>query len=242
MSATGIGAAVRRKEDQPLHHRQGPLHRRHQPARARLRLFHPLAARARQDQDDRRQAAAKMPGVAGVFTGAEFAARQARQSDLRLDGAVERRLADEDGAARGARRRQGQLCRRCGRGRDRRYAGAGARMPPKKSSSITRCCPPSSIRPAPQQGRAAHSRSRAEQHDLQLASSATPTRPTRRSRTPSTSPNSNSSTTGWCRTPWSRARRSAEYDCGERPSDFVERDAESARRAARHCRLRRHGA
>ncbi len=59
----------------PLHHRQGPLHRRHQPARPDLRLFPPLAARARHDQSrstPRRPPA--MPGVLAVLTGAELAA------------------------------------------------------------------------------------------------------------------------------------------------------------------------
>ena len=39
----------------PLHHRQGPVHRRHQPAGRGARLVHPLAARPRQDQERRHQ-------------------------------------------------------------------------------------------------------------------------------------------------------------------------------------------
>ena len=40
----------------PLHHRQGPVHRRHQPAGPDLRVFRALAACARQDQADRHRA------------------------------------------------------------------------------------------------------------------------------------------------------------------------------------------
>ena len=57
----------------PLHHRQGPLHRRHQPARPSLRLFRPLPARSCDDQIDRQQGRFRMPGVVGVLTGAELA-------------------------------------------------------------------------------------------------------------------------------------------------------------------------
>ena len=74
MSGTGIGAAVRRKEDQPLHHRHGPLHRRHHPARPGCSPI--SSVRRTRTPRSRRStpgAAAKMPGVAGVFTGAQFA-------------------------------------------------------------------------------------------------------------------------------------------------------------------------
>ena len=53
-------------------------------------------------------AAAAMPGVLAVLTGAELAGRQDRQSDLRLDDPFQGRLADEDGAASGDRR--GKAC------------------------------------------------------------------------------------------------------------------------------------
>ena len=56
MSVTGIGASVKRKEDIRFHHRQGPLHRRHQPAGPGLRLFLAFAAlRTRDDRQDRRR-------------------------------------------------------------------------------------------------------------------------------------------------------------------------------------------
>ena len=51
MSATGIGAAVRRKEDRRFITGTGPLHRRYQSAGAGLRLFPSFAARARDHQD-----------------------------------------------------------------------------------------------------------------------------------------------------------------------------------------------
>ena len=169
MSATGIGASVRRKEDQRFitgkGHYTDDINR---PGQAAIYFIRSPHAHAKIKNIDT-AAAAKMPGVAGVFTGEQFAAGQARQSDLRLDGAVERRLADENGAARGARRRQGQSCRRRGRGGDRRYFGAsqGCRRESRRR-----------LRAAARRGRsdqscakrrAAHSRQRAEQHHLQLA-------------------------------------------------------------------------
>ena len=72
-------------------------------------------------------AARKMPGVVAVLTGARARHRQDRQSDLRLDDPFQGRLADEDGAASGARGGQGELRRRRGRRGDRRDAWRKAR-------------------------------------------------------------------------------------------------------------------
>ena len=62
--------------------------------------------------------------------------------------------------------------------------------------------------------RAADPRGRAEQHDLPVASRRRQGGRRGLQAAPSTSPSSTSSTTGWCRTRWSRAPRSAEYDAG----------------------------
>ena len=98
----------------PFHHRQGPVHRRRQRGRARPA---PCSCARRTRTPGSRASTPRrgeaMPGVLAVLTGAELADRQDRQSDLRLDDPFQGRLADEDGAASGARRRQGQLCRRC---------------------------------------------------------------------------------------------------------------------------------
>ena len=125
MSATGIGAAVRRKEDQRFitgkGHYTDDINR---PGQA-PRLFRALAARPRQDQEHRRQGGGRDARRARGAHRRRACRRQDRQSHLRLDDPFQGRLADEDGAASGDRARQGLLCRRSGRGRDRRDAGAG---------------------------------------------------------------------------------------------------------------------
>ncbi len=125
MSATGIGAAVRRKEDQRFitgkGHYTDDVNR---PGQA-SRVFRALAARARQDQEHRQQGRGRDAGRAGRAHRRRACRRQDRQSHLRLDDPFQGRLADEDGAASGDRPRQGLLCRRSGRGRHRRDAGAG---------------------------------------------------------------------------------------------------------------------
>ena len=127
MSATGIGAAVRRKEDFRFITGKG------QYTDDVVRPGETRAVFVRSPH-----AHAKIKSI-DVERGEENAGRgrrahrrrarhrQDRQSDLRLDDPFQGRLADEDGAASGARRRQGQPCRRCGRGGDRRDAWRRAR-------------------------------------------------------------------------------------------------------------------
>ena len=113
MSATGIGAAVRRKEDFRFITGKGQytddivrpgetraVFVRSPHAHAKIKSIDVSAAQehARRARGAHRRAARH---------------RQDRQPDLRLDDPFQGRLADEDGAASGARRRQGQLCRRC---------------------------------------------------------------------------------------------------------------------------------
>src|ERR1700720_2380123 len=73
MSATGIGASVRRKEDQRFIHGKGhytdDINR---PGQAAIYFIRSPHAHAKIKHIDT-AAAAKMPGVAGVFTGEEFA-------------------------------------------------------------------------------------------------------------------------------------------------------------------------
>src|ERR1700688_1019123 len=73
MSATGIGASVRRKEDQPFitgkGHYTDDLNR---PGQAAIYFIRSPHAHAKIKTIDT-AAAAKMPGVTGVFTGAQFA-------------------------------------------------------------------------------------------------------------------------------------------------------------------------
>ena len=73
MSATGIGASVRRKEDQRFTGKGHYTDDINRPGQAAI-YFIPLAPRPRQDQEIDTAAAAKMPGVAAcVFTGEQFA-------------------------------------------------------------------------------------------------------------------------------------------------------------------------
>ncbi len=127
MSATGIGAAVRRKEDIRFITGKGQYTDDvTRPGETRAVFVRSPHAHAKIKSIDV-SAAKKMPGVVAVLTGAAARHRQDRQPDLRLDDPFQGRLADEDGAASGARGRQGQPRRRRRRGRDRRDAGAGAR-------------------------------------------------------------------------------------------------------------------
>jgi aerobic carbon-monoxide dehydrogenase large subunit len=73
MTATGIGAACAQGR-LPLHHRQGPVHRRHQPSGQAYAYFlrspHAHARISRSIDTGRRG----MPGVLAVLTGADIAA------------------------------------------------------------------------------------------------------------------------------------------------------------------------
>ena len=125
MSGTGIGAAVRRKEDRRFitgtGHYTDDIIRPGQVFAYFMRSPHAHAKIKTIDAG----AAAKMPGVAGVFTGAQYA--EDKLGNLICGWTV----LSKDGSPmkmaphRGARRRQGQLCRRRGCGRDGRYAGTG---------------------------------------------------------------------------------------------------------------------
>ena len=73
MAETGIGA-LRQAQGRPaLHHRQGPVHRRHQPPRPDLGRFRALAARARHHQEDRRRGRAEVARLPRRLTGDDIA-------------------------------------------------------------------------------------------------------------------------------------------------------------------------
>ncbi len=164
---------------------------------------------------------------------------------------VQGRLAHEDGAASSALRSTRQTMSvmpvAVVIARD---VGAGQGRSRESHQSSTRSCRRSPIRPRPPQRRAANSRGCTEQHDLQLAYRRCRCDGRLRSSLPSTSPPWSSSTTGWCRTRWSRARRlpitipaAKASRCGTRPQNphvarlvylGVHRHGARAQ-AARHC-------
>jgi hypothetical protein len=93
MSATGIGARTPQGRP-PLHHRPGPLYRRHQPARPGPCLFPALAACPCHHQVDRRQGGCQDAGRARHLHRRRSHCRQDRRADLRLDDPQQGRLAD----------------------------------------------------------------------------------------------------------------------------------------------------
>ena len=243
MSATGIGAAVRRKEDLRFITGKGQYTDDIIAAGRDPRPFRPLAARARQDQEaSTRKAAKEMPGVVAVLTGARSRRRQDRQSDLRLDDPFQGRLADEDVGASGDRRRQGQPCRRCGRGGDRRDAGAGARTRPRRSRSTTRCCRRSPIRP--RRRRRARRRSTTSRRTTRSTSGISATQKATdaafKSRQARHQARHHQQPAGAERD--RAARRDRRIRCRQRQLHALEHVAEPACGAARDRGLRRHGA
>ena len=138
MSATGIGAAVRRKEDHRFitgkGHYTDDINRPGQTYAYFVRSPH---AHATIKSIDAKAAAGNARRGGGAHR-RRTRRRQDRQSHLRLDDPFQGRLADEDGAASGARSRQGLPCRRSGRGGHRRNAGAGARRRREGQSRLRR--------------------------------------------------------------------------------------------------------
>ena len=182
-----------------------------------------------------------MPGVVAVLTGAELADRQDRQSDLRLDDPFQGRLADENGGASGARQRQGLPRRRCGRRSDRRDAGAGARRRREGQSRLCGAARGRRSRGGAKARRAANPRRRAEQYDLPMAS-----RRRQGGRRRVQGGQARHQARHRQQSPGAERDRAARGDrrlrCRHRRVHAVEHHAKSARRAARHRRLRRHGA
>ena len=209
MSATGIGAAVRRKEDQRFitgkGHYTDDVNR---PGQAHAYFLRSPHAHAK-IRKHRRQGGRRHAGRARGAHRRRACRRQDRQSHLRLDDHLQGRLADEDGAAPGDRPWQGEPCRRRGRGRRRRDAGAGEGRRREDQGRLRGAAGGGRSGQGAGQGRRRRStRSRRATPSIS-GTSATRRRSTPRSRRPSTSPGSTSSTTAWCRMRSSRAPRSA---------------------------------
>ena len=170
MSETGIGAAVRRKEDFRFITGKGQYTDDiSRPGQTYIYFVRSPHAHAKIRKIDSAEAKG-MPGVVAVLTGADLADRQDRQPDLRLDDHFEGRLADEDVGASGDRQRQGEPCRRCGRGRHRRDAGAGQGRGREGQGRLRGAARGRRSRQGAGGRRAADPRRRAEQHDLPVAS------------------------------------------------------------------------
>ena len=182
-----------------------------------------------------------MPGVVAVLTGADLADRQDRQSDLRLGDHVEGRLADEDVGASGDRQREGEPCRRRGRGGHRRDAGAGEGRGREGQGRLRGAARGRRSRQGAGARRAADPRRRAEQHDLPVASrrpegdrgGVQGRQPRHQARLRQQPPGAERDRA---------ARRDRRLRFRQRRADAVEHVAEPACRAPRHRGVRRHGA
>ncbi len=209
MSATGIGAAVRRKEDQRFITGKGH-YTTTSIARARaiayfLRSPHAHAKIKRIDA----KAAAALPGVLAVLTGADLAADKIGNLICgwmihSKDGSP-MKMAPHPAIAHG---------KACHVGDAVAVVIAETLAQAKDAAEAIKVdyeVLPAVADPAlaQAQGRAANPRGCAPRTRSISGTSATRRRPRPRSRRPSTSPSSTSSTTAWCRTRSSRARRSA---------------------------------
>ena len=241
MGETGIGAAVRRKEDFRFITGKGQytddisrpgqtyIHFVRSPhAHAKIKKIDATAAKAHA----RRGRGADRRGPRR---------RQDRQSDLRLGDHLEGRHADEDVGASGDRQREGEPRRRCGRGGRRRDAGAGQGRGRETRDRLRGAARRRRSRQGAGGRRAADPRGRAEQHDLPVASRRPEGGRSRvHGRQPRHQARLHQQPPGAERD--GAARRDRRLRCRQRRADAVEYDAEPACGAARHRGLRRHGA
>ena len=205
MSATGIGAAVRRKEDHRFitgkGHYTDDISRPGQTYAYFVRSPHAHATIKSIDT----KTASGMPGVVAVLTGAELAADKI--GNLICGWMIHSKDGSPMKMAPHPALASGKVC----------HVGdavavvvaetlAQARDAAEKVKVDYAVLPAVSDPAAAQkQGRAANSRGGAEQHHLSMASRRPQSGRCRVQVAPSTSPSSTSSITGWCRTPWSRA-------------------------------------
>ena len=210
MSATGIGAPVRRKEDFRFITGKGQYTDDVSRPGRPTPCF--CARRMRMPRSRAWTPSGEMPGVIAVLTGADLAADKIGGLICgwmihSKDGSP-MKMAPHPAIAVG----KVQPCRRSRRGGDRRNPGAGQGRRREGQGRLRRAAGGGrSGKALPR--RAADPRV-ARKHDLSTGTSAIRTRPMRPSRPQSTSPGSTSSTTAWCRMRWSRAPRSREYDSG----------------------------
>ena len=148
MTATGIGASVRRKEDHRFITGKGQyVDDINRPGQS-YAVFRALAACARHDQEDRHQRGrSEAPGVVGIFTGDDLAADKV--GGLICGWMIHSKDGSpmKAGAASGAGAGQGALCRRSCGGRHRRDAGAGARRGRAGRGRLRRAAARASISP-----------------------------------------------------------------------------------------------
>ena len=223
-----------------FHHWQRPLHRRHQPAGAGGDLFFRSPhAHARIKSIDT-AAAAKMPGVAGVFTGEQFAEDKLGNlicgwTVLSKDGSP-MKMAPHAALAAGKANHVGDAVAVV-------IADTLAQAKDAAEKVVVDYEPlPAVVDLTKLRKKARRSFMRARRTTRStIGISATRPRPKRRSRTPSTSQ------TRIHQQPAGTECHGAAGGAGrirfrERPSDLVERDAEPACRPPRDRRLCRHGA
>ena len=182
MSATGIGAAVRRKEDLRFITGQGrytdDINR---PGQAHAYFLRSPHAHATIKSIDTTAAAGDARRARHLHR-RRPRRRQDRRPDLRLDDPLQGRLADEGRPASGARPGQGALCRRPRRRRRRRDA---ARRPRDAAEAIVvdyEVLPAVVDTAKAVEARAAGPRRRAGQHRVSTGTSATRPRPRRPSQ------------------------------------------------------------
>ena len=191
--------------------RQGPLHRRHQPARAGARALPALGRGARADPQDRHRGGARRCRACSRSSPARTSPRRRRHA-LRLAGHRPDGSADEGAEAPGAGRGQGAPRRRPGRRGGRRDAGRRRATRPRRSSVDIEALPAVvDMRAALEPRRAAGARRARRQPLLRLGLHRGQPRRGRRGVRGGAARRrrSSSSTTGWCRTRWSRAPPSA---------------------------------
>ncbi len=170
MSATGIGASVKRKEDIRFITGKGHyVDDINRPGQAYAYFLRSPHAHATIDKIDASAALKARRASSRCFTGDDIAADKVGGLHLRLDDPFEGRLADEGGRASRAGARQGALCRRPRRRRHRRHLCAGARRGREDRRRLRRAAGRRRHRDRRQSRPAAGARRRAQQHRLQLA-------------------------------------------------------------------------
>ena len=215
MSATGIGASVKRKEDIRFITGKGHyVDDINRPGQA-YAYFRALAARPCDDRQDRHVSGAEVAGRRCGVHRRRHRGRQGRRPHLRLDDPFQGRIADEGGRSSGAGAGQGALCRRSCRRRHRRHATLRRADAAEKIERRLR-------RPAGRdrhgdggQARpAADARRRAQATPSSTGTSATRRRPTRPSPRPRMSRSSISSTTALIPNAMEPRAAVGEYDSG----------------------------
>ena len=209
MSGTGIGAAVRRKEDRRFitgkGHYTDDINRPGQTFAYFLRSPHAHATIKSIDA----KAASAMPGVLAVLTGVELANDKIGNLIcgwmIHSKDGTPMKMAAHPALASGKACHVGDPVAVV----DRRDVGAGARCGRKSQSRLWRAAGRCRSRSGAEARRAANPRHCAAVTRSISGISAMPKRPMPLSSRPSMSPSSTSSTIAWCRTRSSRARRSA---------------------------------